>query len=405
MNIVGIICEYNPFHNGHLYHINESKKISSSDYLVAVMSGSFVQRGTPAILSKYERTKMALLSGADIVIELPVRYSTASAEGFAFAACGLLINSGIVNSLCFGSESGNIEELLNYASVLEHESTKTDALIRDLIKQGYTYPAAREKAVNLLDNRTPLKDTDISLPNNILGIEYIRALKDSGIKPYTIKRIESDYHDTDFPDTSNICSATAIRSKLKNNYNTDASDINGFIPKGYDTFLKNTMSKNDFSMSLYSSIINKIDKLENYLDVSSQLAGRIRNNISGFYDWHSFSFALKTRGYTYTRIERALCHLLLNIPSSAGKASGYVTPYIRVLGFKKEASCLMKQLSESSLVPVITKAAQVHKIDNKLAKQMLLEDIYAEELYEKTYNFKFKKKISKNEYTKGMIIL
>src|SRR5690554_4412644 len=194
MKVVGIIAEYNPFHNGHQHHILEAKKQTGADYVIVVMSGNFVQRGAPSIINKYSRAKAALESGADLVFELPVIYSTASAQYFSLGAISLLDKLGLVDYVCFGSESGDIESLTYIAKYLHNNSYEYNKDINNLMKNGITFPEARQIAIK--NNNNTIDDNVISSPNNILGIEYIKAILElnSNIIPVSISRIESAYH-------------------------------------------------------------------------------------------------------------------------------------------------------------------------------------------------------------------
>ena len=207
--IVGLITEYNPFHNGHVYHILKSKKITKSQYTIAVMSGNFVQRGEPAIFNKYVRTLSALLNGVDIVIELPVFYACASADIFAFGAVDILNKTGIVDSLCFGSENGDIDKLYLAAEILSNETDEFKNIIKNEISKGISYPEARLNALSIFTGKNM---SYLSSPNNILSVEYLKALIKikSRIKPYSIKRYFSEFHDIKIKGF--IASATAIRN-------------------------------------------------------------------------------------------------------------------------------------------------------------------------------------------------
>ena len=196
MKITGIIAEYNPFHNGHLYQIKKARELTGADYIIVVMSGNLTQRGTPALIDKYSRAQMALSGGADLVIELPACYATASAEYFAMGAISILNQLGCVDSICFGSENGNIAMLTKIANALVSESEDFVQALKNNLKNGDTYPVARNAALAETISGITSYDTILGFPNNILGIEYIKALirQNSSIKPYTNLRIGADYH-------------------------------------------------------------------------------------------------------------------------------------------------------------------------------------------------------------------
>lgn len=395
MTVTGIICEYNPFHNGHLYHINETKKLCGTDRLIAVMSGDFTQRGEPAIISKYIRAKMALLAGCDIVLELPVRYSTKSAEGFASAAVNTLNCANAVDNICFGTEDGCLDNISKLSNILSNEPPNISLAIKQYTCSGDSYPKARMKAVS------DYAEIEYS-PNNILAVEYMKALANTSIKPFTIKRTDSGYNEADINKHSNgICSAFAIRSLL---LNPDMPNelIKPYIPDGFFEIMhaKNPIyiSPDNMSDILYSQIINNLNRLDNLDDVNSDLADRINNKINEFTSFTSFCRLLKTKQITYTRVSRALLHIALNIVKQPpGK---YPVEYIRVLGFRKEASDLLKYINNNASVPVITRVARDIKLLNDNAAGMLVEDIRCSELYRY-----LSKNMDYNEYTHGMIII
>ncbi|MEF2771025.1 MAG: nucleotidyltransferase family protein, partial [Blautia caecimuris] len=224
MNVTGIIAEYNPFHLGHLHQIAYVREKLNSDYIIVAMSGDFVQRGTPALLSKYIRAEAALLCGADLVLELPVQVSSASAEFFAGGAVSLLNGSGVVDQLCFGSEEGSVEGMQLAARILNEEPQGFRDLLKNSLKQGMSFPAARSQALGKYlctlhslseKNLSAFSDTLLSSPNNILGIEYCRALLrlNSTIKPVTLKREGSGYHDLTLKNNQ-APSASAVRAFL-----------------------------------------------------------------------------------------------------------------------------------------------------------------------------------------------
>ena len=215
--VLGIIAEYNPFHNGHLYQIQKAKEQTNADYVVAVMSGNFVQRGNTSIVNKWAKAEMALQNGVDLVIELPVLYATSSAENFADGAVKLLDSLKIVDFLSFGSETPNIQALDHLADILYNEPKEYKALLSIELDKGLSFPKARENALMIYLNDQKNVKTILSSPNNILAIEYLKALKriNSKIKPYTIGRFEADYNSRQF--NGNIASSTAIRNIVKNN--------------------------------------------------------------------------------------------------------------------------------------------------------------------------------------------
>ncbi|HHT57953.1 MAG TPA: nucleotidyltransferase [Herbinix luporum] len=411
MKVVGIITEYNPFHKGHKYHIEEAKKITGADYLVAVMSGNFVQRGSPAIINKYDRAMMALNNGVDLVLELPVCYATGSAQYFALGAVALLNQLGIVDYLCFGSECGNIKLLEDAAKLFYKSSESFDNILYSYIRKGLSYPAAREKAAkDLLKADTQI----ISEPNNILAIEYIRALLllNSSIKPITIKRNKAHYHDKELK--NDISSATAIRSILQNSKNpAEFSPVKNNVTNCvYDYFIKNYNRRFPITMEDFSSIIKyKLTyesnrKLTEYLDLSSDLVDRIKNIDIQNYDIESLMQIIKSKNITLTRVSRALIHILLNIKKKDFKEyiDDEIIYYGRILGMKKEASHLIRKIKEYERIPIITKVSKADKQLSSLGMSMLNQDILASHLYNQVVFEKFKISIP-NEFKHGICIL
>ncbi len=414
MRVTGIICEYNPFHNGHKYHIEETRRICDADFIIGIMSGPFTQRGTPAITDKYSRAKMALLSGCDIILELPVRFATSSAEGFAHGAVNILDATGITDGICFGTETGELGNFKAIAEIIDTEPRLYKDILLSSLKSGLSFPVARSRAISafLEAAQTPLQ-TDISLPNNILAIEYIRTCNQTGLNAHAIKRSGSGYHDLSLSDTEKgMCSASALRNAIFNNavlWNgiTPETAVRTFTPYSLYEYLSQPVSEKHFSMQLYSSIAAHIASLSDYVDISNDLAARIRGSITDFVDWAQFVSLLKTKQYTYTRIQRALSHCMLNIKKCEYGNDKYKAPYIRVLGFRRSSSPLMKLLSQKASVPVVTKPAIVNsfnKASDSYAKTLLTEDIYASELYEKTRSFVYGCNNGYNEYTHGMVI-
>jgi predicted nucleotidyltransferase len=322
MKVLGIITEYNPFHKGHQYHIEEAKRITGADYVIAVMSGDFMQRGIPAIIDKYTRTEMALSCGVDLVLELPVCYSTSSAEYFASASIAILDKLGIVSSICFGSECADISILNKIASVLIKEPKEYKDCLLTLLKQGHNYPLARNLA---LDNffRGQKAELDVlNSPNNILGIEYIKALlrRNSNITPTTIKRMGSDYHNKEL--SYAFSSALSIRKAMQ--AGQDLSLIKEQVPyyvyKILEKEVLNTFPifRNDFSTLLqYKLFLNQKEGFESFSDVTSDLSDRILNQADNYTTYSEFCELLKTKEITYSRISRMLLHILLDMKSDS----------------------------------------------------------------------------------------
>lgn len=415
MKVVGIITEYNPFHNGHKYHIEEAKKITGADYVIAVMSGDFVQRGSPAIIGKYARTMMALNNGVDLVLELPICYAVGSAQYFALGAVTLLDRLGLVDYLCFGSECGNITVLEEAAKLFNNPTDNFNDLLYFYIREGLSYPAARAKAAkqsNDIQNKDLLDI--IAEPNNILGIEYIKALLqiNSSIQPVTIKRQKAHYHDIELHDK--ISSATAIRNILHDTKNqSDLNLINDSVPNSvYDYFINNHYTTFPITIEDFSSIIKykllaeSSHELTQYLDISSDLADRIKNIDIQNYSINELIQMVKSKNITLTRVNRALIHILLNIRSKDFQEymNDETIYYARILGIKKEASHLIRRIKKADRTQVITKVSKAKEQLDFLGMKMLNQDIFATHLYNQVVYEKFKTKIP-NEYKHGICIL
>lgn len=389
MKVNGIIAEYNPFHNGHLYQLNTAQKQTAADYTIIVMSGNFMQRGTPALLDKFARTQMALLCGADLVLELPAYYAVSSAEYFAMGAVTLLDKLGVVDTLCFGSECGDIGLLKKIAMPLATEPEEYIELLRRNLKEGFSFPTARTNALLQYDASLADDKDAFSSPNNILGIEYCKALlrRGSSIKPVTVKRSGAEYHDTAL--AASTSSATAIRQAITEG--ADFSCLKKHIPKAAFTVLEDSLSKcnpvfaNDYSSLLHYKLLQEqADGYERFLDVTPTLSDRIKNNLYEFKNFESFCDLLKRKDITHTRISRCLLHILLNIKTETMEhylAMDY-TPYARILGFRRNSAPLLSAIKANSSIPLITKLADAEGILDKQAYVMLKEEIQINQIYQ-----------------------
>lgn len=393
MKAVGLVTEYNPFHNGHLYHLNKAMELTVADISVAVMSGDFVQRGEPAVLDKYTRTSMALNSGVNLVVELPVNYAVSSAESFAAGALKVL-DYVKADSIAFGSESGDIERLSKLANIL---CDNEDTLYKEISKytaNGISYAAARQKVVEKLTD----KDTAAMLTssNNILAVEYLKAIikNNYAIKPYTVQRQGDSYNDTDI--RSEYASATALRENLK------ADNISEYIPVKAGLILSsntNYIYPDDITEALFTRLLDIlfasnydknvfIENVMQYPDVSKEIAGRLYKSAmdmitrtvpqrSESKDNWAFSFGslcehIKTKEVPLSRIKRALVRITLGLDKKRmGKYAN--EPYIRVLGFDKKGQEYLSYIRKTVEVPLITKTADY--------KEMLLDDIHAANIY------------------------
>ncbi|TMV51985.1 nucleotidyltransferase [Paenibacillus mesophilus] len=390
MKTVGIIVEYNPLHNGHVYHFQQSKIVSEADAVVAVMSGSFLQRGEPALVSKWARTEMALRMGADLVIELPVAYSTQPAEWFAYGAVSALEATGVVDAFCFGSESGDMELLQAAAKRLHMEDRAKVAVdpsapepgdaetsgfrdtIRARLKSGASYPSAYAAAAGSL-----LGEGDgewLAQPNNTLGLHYLLALErlQGSMRPYTISRQKAGYNQTDISD-ERIASATALRKLLADD--TTAFAIRPFVPAYTLDILQREMAagrapvnwESFFRTLLVRLAVTGVSELAELGEVTEGLEHRIKRSLAAVHPdkggpFEQLMHALKTRRYTRTKLQRMMTRILLNHRkeelSPELLRSG--VPYLRVLGFSPTGQQLLKTMKKTAGVPVVTKAAS-HK--------------------------------------------
>ncbi len=429
MKVVGLIAEYNPFHNGHLYHIQKAKELTGADYVLVVMSGNYVQRGAPALLPKHMRAEMALLAGASAVIELPVCFSLGSAEYFAAGAVSLLEKLGCINAVCFGSECADKELLKKIADAASSETAEYKACLREALKKGASFPLARQTALkNIFADDT--LDAILGQPNNILGIEYIKALSliGSQMEVYTVKRAGSGYHDKNLRE--DFSSASAIRSLFAcdkasvplagqtsaDSFSLFKSEILPHLMKQVPSFCLSLFSDaytkrypvcaDDFSLILkYRLLMETPASLSRYMDITGDLASRILKHRDNFLTFTQFCERIKTRDMTYTRISRCLFHILLNITAgsmAAYKREGFCQ-YARILGFRRDCSALLSSMKKNAQIPLVTKLTQTADL-NVTGRQMLSQDISASDVYESVLTDKFKIPFI-NEYRRQIVIL
>ena len=389
MKITGIIAEYNPFHNGHLYQIRKAREITGADYIIVVMSGNHMQRGTPALIDKYSRAKMALSGGADMVIELPTCYATASAEYFAMGAISILNQLGCVDSVCFGSESGDITMLSKIAHALVDESEDFVQSLKTKLKNGDTYPVARNAALAETINGFTTFDTILGFPNNILGIEYIKAIirQNSNIKPYTNTRIGSDYHS--YKLAENFSSAISIRQSLSLQDNLEM--IQSQIPASAFDIMKEDFHKtfpvyaSDFSSMIKFKLLKERGQgFTQYFDVTQAISDKLEKEMFSMQSFDEFCDILKSKDITYARISRCLSHILLDIKAEdvqLFKENG-ITFYARVLGFNSKADALTKTLKSNTSIPLITKTTTASSQLYPIGQKQFEQDIQASHIYE-----------------------
>ncbi|GLC32744.1 UPF0348 protein [Clostridium omnivorum] len=367
LNITGIITEYNPLHKGHLYHIKKTREATNCDAIICIMSGNYVQRGIPAIIDKWNRTKMALLNGVDLVIELPVVYSLSSAEFFSFGAVSLLNNLGIVNNLCFGSEIGSSDILLKIAEILYTEPEVYKESLKRNLKLGLPFHSARRIALKeyiaSIENFNSPENIDVilSTSNNILGIEYCKSIVklNSSIKPYTIKREGSDYNSGELSDT--FSSATAIRMYLKGGSNF--SELKPHLPENTFNLIRDLVKSGyNFTYEDYMYPYIKYKYFErgydinNIPDVSEGLDNKIRKALDNSSSIHNVIELVKSKRYTFTRISRILCQYYIGFENyQTGALRTSEAPYGRILGFNKTGAKVLRHIKSNASIPIYNK--------------------------------------------------
>ena len=413
MKAVGIVAEYNPFHNGHQYQIDKIRKETGADFIIIAMSGNFLQRGVPAICDKFTRTEMALKCGADLVLEIPTIWATASAEYYAQAGVALLASTGVVTHLAFGAETDDLAALLEVSSILKNEPDVYRAVLSNSIRTGNSFPAARK---NALITSLPLFPTEkldelLDNPNNILALEYLKALPNS-IEPILIKREGAGYHDTDI--NTELPSASAIREAI---FNCDHAEIletikNTMPDESFhileDALCNNRLlTTNDFSDSLGYCLLSQAERgFSGYADCNQDFSNKIKKNLNKYVLFEDFIEMLKTKDMTYTRVNRCLLHILLQINQmdySIGRAIGYA-PYLRVLGFRNASSEVLSSIKKHSDIPIISKAADASSLLDYETNKFFDKDVFASNLYYQHVARKSGTK-PKNEYTNQIVIL
>lgn len=405
MKHIGVIAEYNPFHKGHAYQLSKVNELFPDKKIIVLMSGNYVQRGEPAIFNKYLRTQCALSDKVDIIFELPLLYATASAEYFASSAIIAFQKMGVVDMICFGAESDNLPILQEIAHVLATEPGFYKDLLQKELKKGSSFPKARMAATSAYLNHTEIEQI-MQQPNNILAIEYLKAIEryKVAITPVVIKRIGSGYHDTGI--TDNFSSATAIRKSLL----TSTTDINSAIPEKSVHILQNTYNAKplfmtDFYDNIQYALWKEASHLEQYLDVSQSLANQLRTHSPYSQTIDELLHVLSSKNYTTTRIRRVLLNILLNIKKSDMdyyKNNGYIT-YLRLLGFQKNASTILKTMKDCCTIPIINKVADANTILSETDYSYFQKELHQNHLYTQIFYKKYGIRIP-SEYEHSVII-
>lgn len=399
----GVIVEYNPFHNGHLYHLTKTKEKTAADCLIAVMSGHFLQRGEPALVSKFSRAKMALAAGCDIVVELPYAFSTQHAEIFARGAVEIL-SALDCTYLVFGSENGDIAKFQDTLALLNKYKKEIDATIHTFLKEGMSYPKAYEQAFQHVSTKhAPL---DITKPNNMLGLNYLKAIRKlhSSLEPLTIKRIGSGYHDVSVADHE-FASATAIRKKLIEQ-KTDLAALRNYIPDV--TYRELTSFHAEFGTfahweSLwpflkYQLLGKSAEELQDIYEIEEGLEYRMKTIAKGATSFQSFLEQLKTKRYTWTRLQRAAVHVLTNTKKEEMKRKSEKAEYIRLLGISDTGRKYLKYKKKEIALPVISRIS-------KSNLDMLKLDIKASYIYSFAYGLEKGQKLMDQEVQQPPILI
>lgn len=400
MRSVGVVVEYNPLHNGHVYHLTQSKSSTNADIVIAVMSGQFLQRGEPAVVPKHIRTKLALQAGADLVVELPYSYATQHATLFAKGAISIL-DSLDCDYVCFGSEEGNIntfQELINKKKL--HTSDINNS-IRTYLSEGMSYPSAYSTALQM---NIKTSNLDVSLPNNILGIHYLEAIEhfSSKMKGTTIKRIAANYHDEDTNHQS-IASATAIRKILKSEDQSITNFVPTFTKKSIEEYINDYAILHSWSEYLpylkFRLLTTSFDDLEEIYEAVEGLERRVYSSILKCTSFEELMSLIKTKRYTWTRIQRLLTHLLTNTTKNEMNSilQEDRVPYIRLLGISSKGRTYLNSKKKNINVPIYTTINQ----DNQ---KYLKTDLKATHAYASVLPLKLQQQLIKTEYALYPII-
>lgn len=334
MKIIGVIAEYNPFHLGHLYQINKIKEMYSDSLIIAIISTNFTERGDISILNKWDKTRICLENNIDMVIELPTLYATQSSDIFAYAALSIL-NHFKIDTLVFGSETDDINTLYNLANI-QLNNSEYDKLVKEYMDKGINYPTAMSKALNKLTN------INIDKPNDLLGLSYIKEIIKNNYKitPISIKR-SNDYHGKNI--NNNIISANLIRKLLQDN-----ADITLHVPQITNKYIYRNVSINNAFNLLKYKIINDINCLNKYLTVDEGIENRIIKYINKSNTWDELVMNIKTKRYTYNKINRMLIHILLGIT----KEDNNKEIYLRILGFNQSGRIYLNKIKKDISIPL-----------------------------------------------------
>ena len=361
MKSTGIIVEYNPFHNGHKYHLKEARRITESDVVIAVMSGDFLQRGEPAIINKWKRCETAIKAGVDLVIELPAVYATQSAEIFALGAVSILEQLK-VNSIVFGSENSSADELTKLYEGMAKNRDEITSVLKAKLSEGVSYP----NAINYATKKV-LKQ-GLEYPNDILGFEYINAIKkiESKIVPISIRRFKTGYFSKEIRD--DIASATYIRELIKNG---KLETIKRLIP--FESKKELIQSKPIFLEHFFELIKYKIlstpEEIKNIQDVENGFENRLYKIIKKVNSYDRFINEVKTKRYTISRINRILIHILLGITrEKTEEAKAESIEYLKVLGMNKKGADYLSGVKKEIDIPIVTNYKNIKRSNKRVVK-------------------------------------
>ncbi|BCB03243.1 nucleotidyltransferase [Bacillus sp. KH172YL63] len=370
MLATGVVVEYNPFHNGHLFHLKETKKATGADIVVAVMSGHFLQRGEPALVSKWARTKMALAAGVDIVIELPYSFATQHAEIFSRGAISLLHSMGC-ESFCFGSEDGDIEAFEETVSFIDRNKTSYNAFIKEYIQDGMSYPSALSSAFNMLGKNDSI--IDLSKPNNILGFHYMEARNEiaSSMKAFTITREAAGYHDQHFS-SSSIASATSIRKSIFGAGSDE--EVTPYLPMTSIDEMKKYSAEfggyhrweNYWDLLQFKLLTSPTEELKEIYEIEEGIENRMKQCAKTSVSFEDFMMKLKTKRYTWTRLQRMLLHVLTNTKKDEMRSRHDAPRYIRLLGMNSAGREYLGHQKKHLPLPMISKLSGADQEDIKL---------------------------------------
>lgn len=365
---LGIIAEYNPFHNGHLYHLKQSKAITGADIVVAAMSGNFVQRGQMAVYDKWDRAETAVRSGVDLVVEIPTVFACNSAPVFASGAVEILESLG-ADWISFGSESGNIDDLKDFSREITERNNEIDEFIKTKVKEGLSYPRARREAIFHImgEEKAALLDE----PNNILAIEYLKNIKKA--KAVTVRRRGPGYNDMEI--SGNMASATLIRSRIKN-----GDELDSLVPYESLKMIKNGEIPSEkilFSMICHKALTTSSDELDRVFAGGEGLGNKLKKIIRMAESYEDLAEKLKSKRYTRTRVDRFLMHVLLGIDGPESYSN-----YARILAFNERGSSYIKEIKKENIseIPIITNinkdVRDGDKIVSGIEKDVLAADLY-----------------------------